>query len=95
MITKDKLKSKRRFVINPRPQYTLWKDVIKLYPDRFVLLENPVFEPNSPFLIGGILRYKNKSKYRVAEVAKNLSLGHFTIKYTGGPLEEKEYIFVF
>ena len=95
MITKSRLKGKQRFAINPRPEYSRWEDVIKQYPDRFVLIENPVFEPNSPFLIGGVLHYKNKSKYRVAELAKELDLGHFTIKYTGGPLEEKNYIFVF
>ena len=82
----------------PRSDYMLWDDIQKKFPDRFVLLENPVYDPPfSPFLKKGIFRYKNKSKRRVAEKAATLSMNRATIRYTGGPLEEqeKDYIFIF
>jgi hypothetical protein len=78
-------------------EYTLWEDIKKQYPDRFVLLENPVYNPPcSPFLMKGIFRYKNKSPKKVAEKAAELALPLGTIKYTGGPLLDnaKDYIFV-
>ena len=82
----------------PEADYMLWEDIQKKFPDRFVLLENPVYDPLfSPFLKKGIFRYKNKSKRRVAEKAATLSMNLATIRYTGGPLEkqEKDYIFIF
>ena len=78
--------------------YMLWEDIKKKFPDRFVLLENPVYDPPfSPFLKKGIFRYKNKSKRKVAEMANEMDIPYITIAYTGGALEEneKDYIFIF
>ena len=41
-------------------EYTSWETIQELYPDRFVLLENPVFDPR-PHLKKAILLYKHKS----------------------------------
>ena len=77
-----------------QPQYLTWEKIQKLFPDRFVLLENPVFKTDSPVLQGGVLRYKNRSIDRVIEVANKLSLNHQTVKYTGGKLEETNVNFI-
>jgi len=76
------------------PEYLPWEFIQKQFPDRFVLLENPVFKTNSPILTGGILRYKNRSIDRVIEVANQLSLNHQTVKYTGGKLDKTEINFI-
>ena len=78
----------------PKSRYLLWENIQKQFPDRFVLLENPVFKVNSPILTGGILRYKNRSIDRVIEVANQLSLNHQTVKYTGGKLDETDINFI-
>ena len=75
-------------------EYLQWENIQKQFPDRFVLLENPVFKTNSPVLIGGILRYKNRSIDKVIEVANALSLNHQTVKYTGGKLNETDINFI-
>lgn len=79
-----------------KPEYSSWEDIKAQYPDRFVLIENPVYQTDtpSPFLERGILRYKNKARKKVVEKAKEMKFPSFKIKYTGGPLEEKDYIFV-
>jgi hypothetical protein len=87
----ETLKQKRKL---SDPQYLLWENIQKLFPDRFVLLENPVFKFNSPVLIGGTLRYKNRSIDKVIEVAGKLSLNRQTVKYTGGKLEEANINFI-
>ena len=84
----------------PESDYMLWEDIQKKFPDSFVLLENPVYDPPfSPFLKKGIFRYKNRSKRKVAEQANEMDIPYITIAYTGGPLEkkenEKDYIFIF
>jgi hypothetical protein len=71
-----------------------WETIQKMYPDRFVLLENPTFKSNSSVLIGGILRYKNKSIDKVIEVANKLSLNRQTVKYTGGKLDKMDVNFI-
>ena len=76
------------------PEYLTWENIQKLFPDRFVLLENPVFKSNSPVLLGGVLRYKNHSIDKVIEVANQLTLHHQTVKYTGGKLEESNLNFI-
>jgi len=75
------------------PEFLSLELIQKQFPDRFVLLENPVFKTNSPILAGGLLRYKNRSIYRVIEVANQLSLNHQTVKYTGGKLDKTEISF--
>jgi len=77
--------------------YTTWQEIKQKFPDRFVLIENPIYDtPGSLFPRKGILRYKNKSKLRVAEKANELDIDLMTILYTGGRLEEqsKDCIFV-
>jgi hypothetical protein len=76
------------------PEYLLWENIQNQFPDRFVLLENPVFKVNSTILIGGILHYKNKSIDKVIEVANQLSLNRQTVKYTGGRLDETDINFI-
>ena len=78
----------------PKPQYLQWENIQKLFPDRFVLVENPVFRGTSPVLLEGILRYKNRSIDKVIEVARQLSLGHQTVKYTGGRLDKEDIHFI-
>ena len=65
-------------------EYTSWETIQKLYPDRFVLLENPVHKENSAILQGGIFLYKHKSKMKVVEKEHELKPSFSTIKYTGG-----------
>ena len=86
-----KIKSRRKIL---ESEYLPWENIQKRFPDRFVLLENPVFKSNSPILIGGVLRYKNRSIDKVIEVANQLSLNHQTVKYTGGKLNETEINFI-
>jgi hypothetical protein len=66
-----------------RENYTSWETIQKLYPDRFVLLENPVFNPR-PHLKEGILLYKHKSHKKVVEKEIKLKPHYSTIVYTGG-----------
>jgi hypothetical protein len=64
-------------------KYTSWEMIQKLYPDSFVLLENPVYDPMRS-LKGAIFVYKNKNRKKVFEKATKLALPYITIKYTGG-----------
>jgi len=64
-------------------EYTSWETIQKLYPDRFVLLENPVFDPR-PHLKEAIFLYKHKSRKKVTEKALELKPHHATLVYTGG-----------
>ena len=63
--------------------YSSWETIQKLFPDRFVLLENPVYDP-LPHLKEAILLYKNKNHKRVVEKALELKPHYSTIVYTGG-----------
>ena len=74
--------------------YTSWETIQKLYPDRFVLLENPVFDPR-PYLKEAILLYKHKNRNKVYEKAIELKPHYSTIVYTGGIRGDKanEYTF--
>jgi len=76
-------------------RYTSWETIQKEYPDRFVLLENPVFDP-LPHLKEAILLYKHKSRKRVIEKSVELKPYCSTIVYTGGIRGDKanEYTFV-
>jgi len=66
-----------------KEKYTDWATIQQLYPDSFVLLENPVFDTMRGFK-GGTFIYKNKSRKKVFEKDIALRLPYATIKYTGG-----------
>ena len=76
-------------------RYTSWETIQKEYPDRFVLLENPVFDP-LPHLKEAILLYKHKSRKKVIEKSLELKPHYSTLVYTGGIRGDKanEYTFV-
>ena len=79
-----------------KEKYTSWETIQKEHPDRFVLLEDPVYNPR-PHLKGGILLYKHKNRMKVIDKALEMKPSYSTIVYTGGiRLEkaEKEYTFV-
>ena len=75
-----------------------WETIQKEYPDRFVLLENPVYnQPTSPQIKEAVLLYKHKSRRKVYDKAIELKPRYSTIVYTGGARLEKannEYTFV-
>ena len=71
-------------------KYTSWETIQKEYPDRFVLVENPVFDP-LPYLKGAILLYKHKSRNKVYEKADELKPHYSTIVYTGGMRGNKAF----
>jgi hypothetical protein len=75
--------------------YTSWQTIQKRYPDRFVLLENPVFDPR-PHLKEAIFLYKHKSRKRVIEKSLELKPHYSTIVYTGGIRGDRanEYTFI-
>ena len=54
-----------------QPRYTSWETIQKEHPDKFVLLENPVFATR-PHLKEAILLYEHKSQKKVIE--KSLEL---------------------
>jgi hypothetical protein len=76
-------------------EYMLWEDIKKKYPNRFVLLENPIYNPpKSPDLQKGIFKYKHKWPKRVAAKASELHLPYSTWEYTGDPLVPDDFIFL-
>ena len=66
-----------------KPKLASWETIQKEYPDRFVLLENPVYEP-LPHLKEAILLYKHKNRMKVIEKSLVLKPSYATIVYTGG-----------
>jgi len=64
-------------------KYMSWEMIQKLYPDRFVLLENPVFE-HDVHLKEAILLYKHKSRKKVIEKELELKPHYSALLYTGG-----------
>jgi len=66
-----------------KKQYTSWEIIQKKYPDSFVLLEDPVFDPLKG-LKGGFFLYKNKSRKKVFQKDMELRPPCATILYTGG-----------
>jgi len=64
-------------------KYTSWETIQKEYPDRFVLLENPVYNPR-PHLKEAMLLYKHKDQMKVIKKALELKPHYSTIVYTGG-----------
>ena len=78
-----------------KPIHASWETIQKDYPDRFVLLENPVYNPR-PYLKEAILLYKHKERKKVIEKSLELKPSYATILYTGGIRGEraKKYTFV-
>jgi len=66
-----------------KPIQASWETIKKEYPDRFVLLENPVYNP-LPHLKEGLLLYKHKSRKKVIEKELKLKPHYSAIVYTGG-----------
>jgi len=66
-----------------KPRLASWETIKKEYPDRFVLLENPVFDP-TPHLKEAILLYKHKDQKKVIKKSLELKPYDATIVYTGG-----------
>ena len=76
-------------------RYISWENIQKEHPDKFVLLENPVYDPR-PYLKEAILLYKHKNQMKVIEKELELKPYYSTIVYTGGIRGEKanKYTFV-
>ena len=72
-----------REVSKTEKQTLSWKTMQKLYPDRFVLIENPVYEKDI-HLKKGIFLYKNKHRMNVVKKELELKPRYSTIAYTGG-----------
>jgi len=66
-----------------KPRQASWETIKTEYPDSFVLLENPVYNPR-PHLKEAILLYKHKSRDKVIEKSLLLKPSYATIVYTGG-----------
>ena len=76
---------------------TTFSEIQKKYPDTFVLLKDVV--SNGAKIIEGIFVYKNKNQNKVWAKLRELkgTLGQNTImsiQYTGGKLDEQDYIFI-
>ncbi|MCL2028573.1 MAG: hypothetical protein FWG79_08845 [Bacteroidales bacterium] len=68
-----------------KPKIATWEAIKKEYPDRFVLLENPVFKSiTSSHLKEAVLLYKHRDHMKVVEKELELKPHHSTIVYTGG-----------
>jgi len=64
-------------------EYTSWTTIQEQYPDSFVLLENPVYDP-MPHLKEAIFLYKHKNYKKTVEKELELKPHYSTIVYTGG-----------
>ena len=83
-------------MVNAQEKYTSWETIQKEHPDRFVLLENPVYNPR-PHLKEAILLYKHKDQMKVIKKSLELKPPYATIVYTGGIRLDKvnnQYTFV-
>jgi hypothetical protein len=79
-----------------KPRHASWEEIKEEYPDSFVLLENPVYNPR-PHLKEAILLYKHKNRRKVIDKELELQPHYSTILYTGGARLDKvnnEYTFV-
>jgi hypothetical protein len=79
-----------------KPRHASWEAIKEEYPDSFVLLENPVYNPR-PHLKEAILLYKHKNRRKVIDKELELKPQYSAIKYTGGARLDKvnnEYTFV-
>jgi hypothetical protein len=78
-----------------------FEDLKKVYPDSWVLLKNIHKKRNSPIIEDGIFLYKNKNQdkafKKISDFEKNGAIQDgdvLAVEYTGGKLDELEYIFV-
>ena len=76
-------------------KYTSWKAIQKMYPDRFVLLENPVYE-HGPLIKEAIFLYKHKNRKKVIEKELEINPHRSALVYTGGIRGDRanEYTFI-
>lgn len=74
---------------NNNPEgYLTWEEILEKYPDRWVLVENPVKSTKGGKLFeGGIFRYKNKKRDKCYDKATELRLKNITVAYTGEPID--------
>jgi len=63
-------------------EYTSWETIQKLYPDSFVILENPVYEGSH--IKEAIFLYKHKNRKKAIEKELELKPPYSTLVYTGG-----------
>jgi len=63
-------------------EYTSWEMIQKLYPDRFVLLENPVLD--GVIIKEAIFLYQHKNRNKVIDKSLELKPRYSMIEYTGG-----------
>jgi hypothetical protein len=80
-----------------KQQLTKFSEIQERYPDTFVLLKDVV--SNGAKIMEGIVVYKNKNQDKVWAKLRELrgTLGQNTItsiQYTGGKLDEQDYIFI-
>ena len=71
-----------------KPRLASWETIKKEYPDRFVLLENPVFDP-TPHLKEAILLYKHKDQKKV--IKKSLELQPYDAAIVYGWYQVRPY----
>ena len=60
-----------------------WENIKKRYPDSFVLIGNPEYDPK-PYLKRGIFLYKSKNRRKATQKELELNPVYSTILYTGG-----------
>jgi hypothetical protein len=70
-------------ITSKKGEYTSWEKIKKLHPDKFVLLENPVYE-GDVHLKEAILLYKHRNRKKVIEKELELKPHFSTLLYTGG-----------
>jgi len=83
-------------MVSAQEKYTSWETIQKEHPDRFVLLEDPVFDP-TPHIKEAVLLYKHKDHQKVVEKELELNPRRSAIVYTGGIRLDKvnnQYTFV-
>jgi hypothetical protein len=72
--------------------YKTVEELQKLYPDSWVLLENPVSNKKNTLFVGGIFHYKHKVRSKVFEKATQLGLQRISVIYTGGKLDDVNFM---
>ena len=77
-----------------KKEYTSWETIKKLYPDRFVVLENPVFD--GAHIKEAIFLYKHKSRKKAIDKELELNPHCSALVYTGGIRGDRanEYVWV-
>jgi len=75
-------------------KYTSWEAIQKLYPDRFVVLENPVYD--GARIKEAVFLYKHKNRKKAIEKELELNPHCSALVYTGGIRGDRanEYTFI-